>query len=146
MSKNMQKLRKSLILAVVVTALMVSLAACSSAANTKTTTAPTTTTAAQTTTTAAASSSSGATTTTAAGSATRSFTLAQLATFDGKNGQPAYIAVSGIVYDVSAIREWSNGIHAGRFQAGKDYTKEIQSSPHGTQALDRAAKVGVLAG
>ncbi|NCC47777.1 MAG: hypothetical protein EOM13_01835 [Clostridia bacterium] len=74
------------------------------------------------------------------------FTLEQLAEFDGKEGRPAYIAVDGIVYDVSNIPQWSGGSHAGgSISAGKDYSEEIRSvSPHGTSVLSRAPQVGTL--
>lgn len=75
------------------------------------------------------------------------FTLEELADYDGQDGRPAYIAVDGVVYDVTDIPQWAGGSHAGgRFMAGKDYSEEIRSvSPHGTSMLSRATKVGVLA-
>lgn len=39
------------------------------------------------------------------------FTLDSLTQYNGKNGQPAYIAVDSVVYDVSA--EFKNGSHHG---------------------------------
>ncbi|HHU08343.1 MAG TPA: hypothetical protein GXZ59_08385 [Clostridiaceae bacterium] len=77
----------------------------------------------------------------------RVFTLEELAEFDGQDGRAAYIAVDGVVYDVSDIPEWAGGEHAnGRFQAGRDYSEEIRSeSPHGTGMLSRAKRVGRLA-
>ena len=86
------------------------------------------------------------TTATPTGSGTeQSFTLEELAQYDGLEGRKAYIAVDGIVYDVTEIPQWKDGIHQGRFQAGKDYSKEIRSeSPHGLSMLSRAEKIGVL--
>lgn len=72
-------------------------------------------------------------------------TLDELAAFNGKNGQPAYIAVDGIIYDVSDLDLWAGGEHQGRFNAGQDLTKEIdEESPHGRSTLDRAKIVGRL--
>jgi predicted heme/steroid binding protein len=57
---------------------------------------------------------------------------------------PAYIAVSGVIYDVSDSSRWSGGSHNG-FTAGADLTDEIASiSPHGTSVLDRLVIVGEL--
>ena len=52
----------------------------------------------------------------------KTFTLAQLAQYDGQNGQPAYVAVDGVVYDVTNSPAWPNGRHHGN-QAGQDVTK-----------------------
>lgn len=72
------------------------------------------------------------------------FTLEALAKFNGENGQPAYVAVDGIVYDVSALSEWSGGLHYRGIEAGKDLSVEILSSPHGKSILKRAVIVGTL--
>jgi predicted heme/steroid binding protein len=91
-----------------------------------------------------------ATTTTATGTSTEtstetlSLTLAQLAEFDGKNGKPAYIAVSGVIYDVSNSPRWTGGQHNG-FLAGRDLTTQIQTlSPHGVSVLNGLPIIGVL--
>jgi predicted heme/steroid binding protein len=70
-------------------------------------------------------------------------TLSELAEYDGKDGRPAYVAVDGVIYDVSNSRLWANGEHNG-FQAGRDLTQEIQGSPHGPSTLSRMPKVGEL--
>ena len=72
-------------------------------------------------------------------------TEAELAKFNGKNGQPAYVAVDGIVYDVTNSSAWKNGDHNG-YEAGKDLTKEIKTvSPHGISKLDNVIEIGKLA-
>ncbi|NLA95575.1 MAG: hypothetical protein GX838_01850 [Clostridiaceae bacterium] len=72
-------------------------------------------------------------------------TIEELAQYDGLEGRRAYIAVDGIVYDVTDIPQWKDGLHGGRFQAGRDYSEEIRSeSPHGTGMLSRADEVGIL--
>lgn len=71
-------------------------------------------------------------------------TLAELETFNGENGQPAYIAVDGVVYDVSASKAWA-GPHQGIYPPGFDYTKEIkEDSPHGVSKLKGIPQVGVI--
>ena len=72
------------------------------------------------------------------------FTLVELSKYNGVEGNPAYIAVDGIVYDVTNIPQWKNGQHNG-FEAGKDLTEEIKNlSPHGVSKLSKAKKVGRL--
>ncbi len=69
------------------------------------------------------------------------FTLEELAAYDGKDGNMAYIAVSGIVYDVTD--EWNNGEHNG-VMAGTDATEQINSAPHGTSILEELEIIGNL--
>lgn len=73
----------------------------------------------------------------------REFTLSELAQFDGSMGKPAYVAVNGIVYDVSNNAVWGGGTHFG-LDAGKDLTPEFQSC-HGMESiLAKLPKVGIL--
>lgn len=76
----------------------------------------------------------------------KTFTADELAAFDGKNGNKAYIAVNDVVYDVTAVAEWGSKLHAGKFVAGKDYSAEIKKAPHGVEKLLTAVKIGVLKG
>ena len=72
-------------------------------------------------------------------------TLEQLAQYNGKNGNPAYIAVDGIIYDVTNVPQWTNGDHNG-FEAGNDLTEQIKTiSPHGVSKLNGIQAVGKLA-
>lgn len=72
------------------------------------------------------------------------FTLAELAEYDGLEGRKAYIAVDGIVYDVTDADNWSNGSHMGTHLAGTDATETILSSPHGKSVLEDLPTVGTL--
>lgn len=72
------------------------------------------------------------------------FTLEELAEFDGKDGARAYVAVQGVVYDVTDLPRWEGGTHNG-YDAGQDLTDIIlNKSPHGLSTLERATKVGIL--
>lgn len=82
---------------------------------------------------------------TATDTTAKTFTVDELAKFDGQNGNKAYIAVDGTVYDVTALAEWGSNLHAGNFVAGKDYSAEIKNAPHPVSNLLKAVKVGVLA-
>lgn len=64
-----------------------------------------------------------------------------LAMYNGENGMPAYVAVDGVVYDVSNVPAWQ-GKHQGRYAPGKDYSKEITQSPHGKKNLEGLPVVG----
>lgn len=74
----------------------------------------------------------------------KTFTRDELAQYDGNDGNPAYIAVEGKVYDVTNAPPWSGGKHNG-YEAGKDLTDEIKSkSPHGVSKLKGIPVVGTL--
>ena len=78
------------------------------------------------------------------GAAQLELTADELAQYDGKDGQPAYIAVDGVIYDVTNVPQWKNGDHNG-FTAGKDLTEEIKTiSPHGVSKLKGLPVVGKL--
>lgn len=71
-------------------------------------------------------------------------TLEELSQYNGKNGNPAYVAVDGVIYDVSESSRWADGEHNG-FSAGNDLTEEIKNvSPHGTSTLSRMPVVGKI--
>lgn len=73
------------------------------------------------------------------------FTLEELAKYNGKDGNRAYVAVDGVVYDVTDVKEWAGGSHWGKFQAGNDLTDEIKTqSPHGVAKLTGIPVVGKL--
>ncbi len=72
------------------------------------------------------------------------FTLEELATYNGKDGNKAYVAYEGYVYDVSDLRQWSSGSHGG-YTAGTDITEALKTlSPHGPKNINLASKVGKL--
>ncbi len=76
----------------------------------------------------------------------KTFTLEELATFTGKDGNAAYVAVDGIVYDVTNVTAWKDGSHAGgSLQAGADMTEALKGAPHGADNLNAAVIVGRLA-
>ena len=70
------------------------------------------------------------------------FTAVELAAYDGKNGSPAYVAVHGIVYDLSAV--FANGMHQGIQMGGTDATVHFESSPHSLSILEGMPVVGTF--
>ena len=74
----------------------------------------------------------------------RTFTTEELADYNGSNGKPAYVAVDGIVYDVSSVIRWAGGRHFG-LQAGRDLTSPFMGCHQGIMGrLDQLPKVGTL--
>ena len=75
----------------------------------------------------------------------RTFTLEELSQYNGKDGQPAYVAVDGVVYDVTNVEAWKDGEHKNGLTAGNELTEEITNqSPHGIKVLEGMPIVGEL--
>ena len=73
-----------------------------------------------------------------AGSAEITMTLEELADFDGKDGRPAYVAVDGVIYDVSSSSAWADGVHAPcnlDAMAGKDLSETLRQAPSNMRSL-----------
>ncbi|NLB38717.1 MAG: hypothetical protein GX810_05655 [Clostridiales bacterium] len=76
----------------------------------------------------------------------KTFTLEELAQFDGQEGRAAYVAVDGVVYDVTNVPAWKGGLHAGgSIRAGGDMTVTIKRAPNGPENLEAAVVVGRMA-
>lgn len=74
-------------------------------------------------------------------------TKEELSYYDGQESRPAYVAVKGVIYDVTQSRLWRGGVHdpsRGHAVAGRDLTKVIKESPHGIKNLRRFPVVGRL--
>lgn len=74
---------------------------------------------------------------------TTTFTPQELARFDGKNGNPAYVAVNNTVYDVTNHAAWAAATHFG-LAAGRDLTSEFASCHGGQPILSKLRVVGKL--
>lgn len=72
----------------------------------------------------------------------RIFTVSELASYNGKNGAPSYVAVNGIVYDVTNIPWWAAGMHFG-LSAGINHTEEFNTC-HKQNILYNLVEVGRL--
>lgn len=65
------------------------------------------------------------------------FSEEELASFNGQDGKPAYIAVDGTVYDVTNFDAWEGGEHQGQVTAGTDASEIFTNdSPHDTAFLE----------
>lgn len=74
---------------------------------------------------------------------TRKFSVQELATFNGKNGKPAYVGFKGKVYDVGKSTQWLDGDHMGH-GAGEDLTDSMDIAPHDSDVMEKMKIVGVL--
>lgn len=68
----------------------------------------------------------------------RTFTASELFKYNGLNGQPAYVAISGLVYDLSSV--YIDGYHHG-YKAGIDLTDAFYSK-HSMNDLKGFAIIG----
>lgn len=68
----------------------------------------------------------------------------ELAKYDGRDGRAAYVAVSGVIYDVSSSPLWQSGNHVDQHQAGQDLTEELKSAPHVRMVVERFPTVAKL--
>lgn len=71
-------------------------------------------------------------------------TAGELAKYNGRNGNPAYVAVNGIVYDVTDAAGWAAATHFG-LTAGRDLSREFASCHRGAPILSKLKAVGRLA-
>ena len=68
-------------------------------------------------------------------------TIEELAMYNGEDGKDAYIAVDGVIYDVTGVSAWTSGSHNGGM-VGMDITDLIDGAPHGENVLDNLEVVG----
>jgi predicted heme/steroid binding protein len=73
----------------------------------------------------------------------KEITLSELADYDGKDGKPAYIAVNGVVYDVSKESTWNLNIN-WELPSGRDLTIQFQGDREKSKMLNLLSKVGIL--
>ncbi|MFA9377601.1 MAG: cytochrome b5 domain-containing protein [Lachnotalea sp.] len=90
-----------------------------------------------------ATNSADSSTTTDTSTTSQIFTLDELAQYNDQDGNAAYVAVDGIVYDVTNAKNWKNGTHES-VVAGEDLTSSLASSPHGDSVLADLPVVGTL--
>lgn len=69
--------------------------------------------------------------------------MEELAKYNGKDGNPAYVAVDGIIYDVTDHPNWNEGMH-GKVSAGQDISQLLKDAPHGYSKLEGLKAVGKI--
>lgn len=71
------------------------------------------------------------------------FTIDELLNFNGLDGKPAYVAVNGVVYDVSMEPSWAGASHFG-ILAGRDVTAKFIECHRAVEVLSKLPRVGTL--
>ncbi len=66
----------------------------------------------------------------------KEITLEELKSYNGKDGQPAYVAYMGVVYDVTESAMWGDGEHEAMHDAGLDLTEAHSDAPHDEYIVD----------
>lgn len=75
---------------------------------------------------------------------TKTFTKDELQQYNGRNGNPAYVAINDKVYDVTHIPAWQDGRHHGN-RAGLDLSDVLFNySPHKDRVLEKLPLIGQL--
>ena len=74
----------------------------------------------------------------------KEFNEKELSQYNGKSGNPAYIAYKGKVYDISSSFLWRNGTHQVLHTAGVDLTDAMEQAPHGGDVLEKFPMVGIM--
>lgn len=73
--------------------------------------------------------------------AERTIGVDELAAADGRDGHPAWVAVNGVVYDLTGREQWRTGRHHG-VRAGTDATQKFVGSDHAVALLQGLRVVG----
>lgn len=120
------------------------LSGCDITTTTTTSSTTDTTSLSTSTTTTTLTTSEQSTSTTSVETTLRVFTLVELSAYNGNGGTTAYVAVNGVVYDVTNAQEWTNGWHQGLHLAGTDASTAFESSPHSITFISQLPIVGTL--
>lgn len=73
----------------------------------------------------------------------KTFTVEEVAKFNGKDGNKGYVIYKGVVYDVTNHPRWTTGEH-NKNLAGTDLTDFISKSPHGDSKFKELEVVGKI--
>lgn len=71
------------------------------------------------------------------------YTKSQLALRNGQDKPQIWVALKGVIYDVTDSRLWRNGKHYEHW-AGQDLTYELEDAPHTDAVFEKFLVVGRL--
>ena len=72
-----------------------------------------------------------------------SYTKAQLALRNGQDKPEVWVALHGVIYNVTPSRLWKQGKHYEHW-AGQDLTDELKDAPHTEKVFDKFTVIGKL--
>jgi predicted heme/steroid binding protein len=71
------------------------------------------------------------------------YTIAQLALRNGQEKPEVWVALHGLIYNVTTSRLWKQGKHYEHW-AGQDLTDELKDAPHTEKVFDKFTVIGKL--
>ena len=71
------------------------------------------------------------------------YTKSQLALRNGQDKPDIWVALDGLIYDVTRSRLWREGKHYEHW-AGQDLTDELKDAPHTEKVFDKFKVIGRL--
>ncbi len=71
------------------------------------------------------------------------YSINQLALRNGQDKPEIWVALHGLIYDVTSSRLWKNGKHYEHW-AGQDLTNELKDAPHTEKVFDKFKVIGKL--
>lgn len=71
------------------------------------------------------------------------FTKSQLALRNGQDKPQIWVALHGVIYEVTDSRLWNNGKHYEHW-AGQDLTDELKDAPHTEKVFEKFKAIGRL--
>lgn len=73
----------------------------------------------------------------------KEITKSQLSLRNGQDKEEIWVALNGLVYDVTISKLWRNGKHYEHW-AGQDLTDELKDAPHTANVFDKFKVIGKL--
>lgn len=74
---------------------------------------------------------------------TKTYTTQQLALRNGQDREEIWVALDGVIYDVTTSRMWRDGKHYEHW-AGQDLSDELKDAPHSRDVFNKFKTVGYL--
>jgi predicted heme/steroid binding protein len=72
-----------------------------------------------------------------------SYTKSHLALRNGQDKPEVWVALNGLIYDLTPSRLWTDGKHYEHW-AGQDLTEELKDAPHTESVFKRFEAIGKL--